>query len=122
MSVLENGVENVAKIGRKLFELNNETLARFVDLSSENFKKYLELNQTYVARLPEVSDVSSFVELQREYGQNLWEGVQADLRARGELVREVVEQTGSLVRGTFGEAAEEEAAPEAPAEETAKAA
>ena len=121
MSVLENGVENVARIGRKLFELNNETLARFVDLSSENFKKYLELNQTFVARLPEVSDVSSFVELQREYGQNLWEGVQADLRARGELVREVVEQTGSLVRGTFAEEGEE-AAQEAPAEETAKAA
>ena len=102
MSVLENGVEKGAKLTRQLFDLNNSTMAKFVELSSENFKKYLELNQNYVAKLPEVSDVSSFVELQREYGQNLWEGMQADLRARGELVREAVEQTGSIVRGTFG--------------------
>lgn len=101
MSVLENGMENATKLGRQLFELNNEIMVKFVELSSENFKKYLELNESYVSKLPEVSDLSSFVELQREYGQNLWEGVQADLRARGEIVREAVEQTGSLVRGTF---------------------
>ena len=101
MSVLENGMENAAKLSRKLFELNNETMVKFVELSSDNFKKYLELNETYVSKLPEVSDLSSFVELQREYGQNLWEGLQSDLRARGEIVREAVEQTGSLVRGTF---------------------
>ncbi len=113
MSVLENGFENAGKLGRKLFELNNETMAKFVELSADNFKKYLELNQTYVAKLPEVNDVSSFVELQREYGQNLWEGVQADVRARGELVREAVEQTGSLVRGTFEDDAVEAESKEA---------
>ena len=107
MSVLENGLENAGKLGRQLFDLNNETMVKFVELSADNFKKYLELNQNYVAKLPEVNDVSSFVELQREYGQNLWEGVQADLRARGELVREAVEQTGSLVRGPFQEDAPE---------------
>ena len=112
MSALENGMENVAKLGRQLFDLNNETMVKFVELSSDNFKKYVELNQSYVAKLPEVTDVSTFVELQREYGQNLWEGVQADLRARGEIVREAVESTGSLVRGSFSE---EEAAPEAEA-------
>ena len=101
MSVLENGLENGTKLGRELFDLNNSTLVKFAELSAENFKKYLELNQSYVAKLPEVNDVSSFVELQREYGQNLWEGVQSDVRARGEIVREAAEQTGSLVRGTF---------------------
>jgi len=110
MSVLENGMENVTKLGRQLFELNNTVIVKFVDLSSDNFKKYLELNESYVSKLPEVSDLSSFVELQREYGQNLWEGVQADLRARGEIVREAVEQTGSLVRGTFTAEAPEAAA------------
>lgn len=116
-SGLRNGLENAGKLGRQLFDLNNNTMVKFVDLSTENFKKYLELNQSYVAKLPEVSDVSTFVELQREYGQNLWEGVQGDLRARGEIVREVVEQTGSLVRGTF----EEEGTEEAPAETAAAA-
>jgi hypothetical protein len=110
-SGLRNGLENAGKLGRQLYDLNNDTLVKFVELSTENFKKYLELNQNYVAKLPEINDVSSFVELQREYGQNLWEGVQADLRARGEIVREAVEQTGSLVRGTFSEEAGAESAP-----------
>ena len=103
MSVLENGLGNAAKVSRELFDLNNTTMTKFVELSSENLRKYLELNQSYVSKLPEVNDFSSFVELQREYGQNLWEGVQSDLRLRGEIVREAVEQTGSIVRGSANE-------------------
>lgn len=97
MSRMEKGI----KLGQELFDLNNSTLVKIAELSAENFKKYLELNQTYVEKLPEVRDVSSFVELQRDYGQQLWEGVQADVKARTEIVREAVEQTGSLVRGVF---------------------
>lgn len=107
MSRMEKGM----KLGQELFDLNNTTWSRIVELSSENFKKYLELNQSYVQKLPEVRDVSTFVEMQRDYGQNLWEGVQSDLKARGEIVREAVENTGGLVREVFnGET--EEAAPE----------
>lgn len=101
MNRLEKGLRNSAKLGRDLFEMNNSAMIKIIELSTENFKKYLELNQNYVAKLPEVRDLGSFVELQRDYGQNLWEGVQADLKARGEIVRETVEQTGQLVRGVF---------------------
>lgn len=107
MSRMEKGV----KLGQELVELNNSTWIKIAELSAENFKKYLELNQSYVQKLPEVRDVSTFVELQRDYGQNLWEGLQSDLKARGEIVREAVENTGGLVREVFnGET--EEAAPE----------
>jgi hypothetical protein len=97
MSRMEKGI----KLGQELFDLNNSTLVKIAELSAENFKKYLELNQTYVEKLPEVRDVSSFVELQRDYGQQLWEGIQADVKARTDIVRGAVEQTGSLVRGVF---------------------
>lgn len=99
MSRLEKG----AQLGRELFDLNNSTWTKIVELGNENFKKYVELNQSFVAKLPEVSDISSFVELQRSYGQDLWEGVQSDLKTRGEIVREAVEQTGGLVRGVFSD-------------------
>jgi hypothetical protein len=95
------------KLSRSLFEVNNETMMKIAELSAENFKKYLELNQSYVERLPEVRDVSTFVELQRDYGQNLWEGVQSDVKARTDIVREAVETTGSLVREVFTEASED---------------
>lgn len=109
MSKLENGLRNTAKLTRDLFEMNNNAMVKIVELSTENFKKYLELNQSYVAKLPEVRDVGAFVELQRDYGQSLWEGVQADLKARGEIVRSTVEQTGELVRGVFTESPVDEA-------------
>ena len=110
MSRMEKGMQ----LGRNLFDLNNNTWIKIAELSAENFKKYIELNQSYVEKLPEVRDVSTFVELQRDYGQNLWEGVQSDLKARGEIVREAVENTGGLVREVFN-AETEEAAPEAAA-------
>ncbi len=97
MSQMEKGLQ----LSRDLFELNSSTWTRITELSSENFRKYLELNQDFAGKLPEVRDVSTFVDMQREYGKNLWEGVQADWTARGEIVREAVEQTGSLVRGAF---------------------
>jgi len=105
MSRMEKGM----KLGRDLFDLNNTTMVRIAELSAENFKKYLELNQSYVERLPEVRDISTFVELQRDYGQNLWEGVQSDLKARTEIVREAVEQTGGMVREVFTSAADDAA-------------
>ncbi len=111
MSRLEKGMQ----LGRELFDLNNSAMMKIAELSADNFKKYLELNQSYMEKLPEVRDVSTFVELQRDYGQTLWEGMQADLRARGDIVRETVEQSGGLVRGVFS--AEESA--EAPAAEAA---
>lgn len=100
-------IEKGAQLGRDLFDLNNTTWGKIAQLSGDNFKNYLELNQSYFAKLPEVSDVSSFVELQRTYGQDLWDGVQADLQARGEIIREAVEQTGGLVRGVFSDDASE---------------
>ena len=106
MSRIQQGVEKSAKVGRELFDLNNSAMVRIAELSAANFKRYLELNQNYVSKLPEVRDVSSFVELQRDYSQNLWEGVQSDLKARGEIVRETVENTGSIVRGVFSESDE----------------
>jgi len=93
--------EKPMKFVSDMTEINNEAMIKLAELSAENFKKYLELNQSFVSKLPEVSDISSFVELQREYGQNLWEGVQEDLRAHGTIVRDAVEHTGSLVRGAF---------------------
>lgn len=110
MSRMEKGMQ----LGRDLFDLNNNTWVKIAELSAENFKKYIELNQSYVEKLPEVRDVSTFVELQRGYGQNLWEGVQSDLKARGEIVREAVQSTGGLVREVFT-AEGEEAATEAAA-------
>ena len=81
-------IEKQAKLGRELLELNVDTVRKFAELSSENFRKYMELNQNYAEKLPEIREVSAFVELQRDYGQSLWEGVREDFAER-------LEPTGS---------------------------
>ncbi len=96
-----NPIEKGTKVGRDLFEINTESLRKIAELSAENFKRYMELNQDYLQKLPEVREFSAFIELQRDYGQNLWEGVQDDMKARGEIVREAVEHSGSVLRGIF---------------------
>jgi hypothetical protein len=103
-----NPIEKTTKVGRDLFEINADTLRKIAELSAENFKKYLELNQDYLQKLPEVRELSAFVELQRDYGQTLWQGIQDDVKARGEIIRGAVEQTGAVIRGAFS--AEEKAA------------
>ncbi len=105
-----NAFEKQAQLGRELFELNTDTVRKVVELSTENFRKYMELNQDYAQKLPEIREISAFVDLQRDYGQTLWEGVREDLSARGTIVREAVEQTGGLIRSAFSsEEAEVEA-------------
>lgn len=102
-----NAFEKSAQVGRELFEINAATLRKITELSAENFKKYIELNQDYFQKLPEVREVSSFVELQREYGEKLWNGMREDLNARGSIIREAVEETGGVFRGAFNAAGDE---------------
>ena len=109
-----NPIEKGSKLGRDLFEINTESLRKIAELSAENFKRYMELNQDYLQKLPEVREFSAFVELQRDYGQSLWQGMQEDLKARGEILRETVEQSGSALRGLFSDSESE-----APAEAAA---
>lgn len=118
-----NPFEKQAKLGRELFELNTDTVRRITELSTENFQKYMQLNQDYAQKLPQIRDISSFVELQRDYGQNVWEGVREDLKVRGSIVREAVEHTGGLIRGVFSSEDAQEAvepAVEPAVEEAAK--
>ncbi|MDP6376013.1 MAG: phasin family protein [Pseudomonadales bacterium] len=104
MSIIEKQVQ----LGRELFEINAATVRRLVELQSEGVKQYFETNQDFAKRLPEVKDVSSFVELQREYGKTVWSNTQEGWQSGGEVVREAVENAGAAVRSAFN--AEEPAA------------
>lgn len=95
-------IERQMKLGRELFELNTSTARRLFEVQSEGVRQYFETNQEFAKRLPEVRDVSSFVELQRDYGQTLWSEAQSNMRNTGGVLREAVEHTGSALREAFG--------------------
>ena len=96
-----NPFEKQVKLGRELFEVNTSTVRKLVELSGEELRKAWELNQDFATKLPEVRDISTFVELQREYGQSMWEGVKSGVQTRGEIMKGAVEQSGGLLRNVF---------------------
>ncbi len=99
-----NPFETQARLGRELFEVNTSTIRKFVELGGEELRKVWEFNQEFAQKLPEVRDIGSFVELQREYGQSVWEGVKSAVQNRGEIVKDAVEQSGGLIRNVFNPA------------------
>jgi len=98
-----NPFEQQMKLARELMELNAEWFRKIAEFDSSNLQKYVELNQEFAQKLPEVKDIQSFLDLQREYGETLWNGTQEVVKARGEMLREVVEANGEAMRSAFRE-------------------
>ena len=85
-----NIIEKQAELGRTIFDINTNAMRAMAELTQENVKKYMETNQTFSQRLPEVTDLGSFASLQREYGEAL-----------ASHTREAVEEQTSIVKNAF---------------------
>ena len=96
-----NIIEKQADFGRTLFEINQNTFQELFRSSQENIQKYFELNGEFGQKLPEVRDVPSFVELQREYGETLWGNLRQAGQSQTEILKAAVEETGNAVRKVF---------------------
>jgi predicted metal-binding protein len=59
------------------------------------------LNSTFGKRLPEVTDISTFVELQREYGSTLWENTKEATQNQTEIMKSALTEAGEAVRKVF---------------------
>ena len=99
-------IENQMKLGRELFEINTHVARRMTEITGEAIKQYFEANQDFAKRLTEVRDVTSFMDLQREYGQTLYNGVTERMQTRGEVLKEAVERGGEAMRDAFSAAQE----------------
>ncbi len=96
-----NIIERQADFGRTLFEINQNTVQELFRSTRENFQKYFELNGDFSQRLTEIRDVSSFVELQREYSETLWGNVREASQSQTEILKSAVEETSNAVRKVF---------------------
>ena len=70
----------------------------------------MEKKKDYAKKLTEVRDVTTFVELQREYGTSLYNGMTERLQTRGEVLKEAFDRSGAALRETFSAEKEEAAA------------
>ena len=96
-----NPIEQQMKLARELMELNAQWFRKLAEFDSKNFNSYVQFNQDFAGKLPEVNDVQSFVELQREYGEQLWSNTQKALTTRGEMLRDAFEAHNEAIRKAF---------------------
>ncbi len=104
-----NIIEKQAKLGRDLFEINTGVLRQMVELQANGIRQYFETNQQFASKLPEVRDITTFVEMQRDYGQALWSDAQDNLRTTGSVLKSAVENTGTALREAYSPEAAQEA-------------
>jgi len=102
-----NPFELQMKLARDLMEINSEWFRKLAEFDSDNFSKYVQFNQDFAGRLPEVTDIQGCVELQREYGEQLWNNTQSALKQRGELLRDAFNENNETIRKAFSPEAEE---------------
>ena len=96
-----NPVGQQMKLAREQMELNAKWFRKLVEFDSGKLGDYVRLNQDFAGKLPEVRDIQDFMELQREYGEQLWSGTQEALKARGELLRDAFNANGETLRNAF---------------------
>ena len=86
-------IEKQSNLGRSIYEINSNTIKELATLSRENIEKYIDTNRTFGEKLPEVKDISTFVTLQREYGENIWNNVKEAVSTHNGIVRQAFEDT-----------------------------
>lgn len=103
-----NIIEKQAELGRSILEINTSTFKELASLQRQNIEKYFETNRAFGEKLPEVRDISSFVSLQREYGETLWNNAREAVETQSGIVRGAFEETRSALQKAFtGEAADD---------------
>jgi hypothetical protein len=96
-----NMIQKQADFGRTLFEINQNAMQEMIRTQQENVQKYFEMNTTFGQRLPEVRDVATFMELQREYGATLWSNIKESTQSQAGILKSAAEETGEAVRKVF---------------------
>lgn len=94
-------LQKQADFGRTIFEINQNAIQESFRTQQENWQKYFEMNSAFSQRLPEVTDISTFVELQREYGSTLWEKTKEATQNQAGIVKFAIAEAGEAARKVF---------------------
>jgi len=102
-----NIIERQTELGKSLYEINTNTVRELAELSRENVEKYIETNRTFGERLPEVREVTTLMELQREYGETIWNNARVAVETQNDILRKAFESSRDALQTAFGSEATE---------------
>ena len=109
-----NIIEKQTNLGKSLYEINTSTIKEIAELQRENISRYFNTNSAFAKRLPEITSISDFLGLQKEYNDTLWSNARGAVEAQTEIVKGAFSGTRDAVKVAF--AAEETEVAETPAE------
>lgn len=96
-----NIIEKQTELGKSLYEINTSTMKEYLSMQRANIEKYVEVNREFGSRLPEVKDISSAVELQREYNGMLWAQTKEAMTAQTELLKGAFSETRDALKTAY---------------------
>jgi len=115
-----NMMEKQAELGKSLYEINTSVLSEMAELSRKNIEQYFEVNRTFGEKLPEVREIGTFMSLQREYGETLWNNAKEAMESQNAILQSAFTETRDAFQSAFA-AEEVKEAPKKAAKKTAKA-
>ena len=108
-----NIIEKQAELGKSLYQINSNIVGEIAEMSRKNIERYMEVNRSFGEKLPEVKEVGSFISLQREYGETLWNDAREAMESQNALLQGAFTETREAIQGAFTAEAEEVAKPKA---------
>jgi len=96
-----NIIEKQTELGKSLYEINTSTMKEYLSMQRANIEKYVEVNREFGTRLPEVKDISSAVELQREYNGMVWSHAKDSMAAQTELLKGAFNETREALKAAY---------------------
>lgn len=115
-----NMMEKQAELGKSLYEINTGVMSEMAELSRKNIEQYFEVNRTFGEKLPEVREIGSFMSLQREYGETLWNNAREAMESQNAILQNAFTETRDAFQSAFA-AENVTEAPKKAAKKTAKA-
>ena len=114
-----NMIEKQAELGKSLYEINSAALSEMAEMSRKNIEQYFEVNRSFGEKLPEVKEVGSFVSLQREYGETLFNNAREAMEAQTALMQSAFAEARDAVQVAFAPVVTETAKPKVKAKKAA---
>lgn len=116
-----NIIEKQTELGKSLYEINTSTMKEYFNLQRESFEKYVEMNREFGAKLPEIKDLSSAMELQKAYNETLWAHTKSNFEAQKDLLTGAFGNTRDALKVAYTFETEEAPKPKAKAKAKPKA-
>lgn len=116
-----NMMEKQAELGKSLYEINTSVLSEMAELSRKNIEQYFEVNRTFGEKLPEVREIGSFMSLQREYGETLWNNAREAMESQNAILQNAFTETRDAFTTAFSTEEVKEAPKKAAKKPAAKA-